>query len=85
MDPTVDAVVFGHTHNPAYRVYDNFDKPKIVANEGTWINNNSDNPENTATFALIDSGVETTKVELLKCVGDEFVKVENDYVDHQSE
>lgn len=81
-DPTVDVVVFGHTHNSAYRVYDGFNKPKFVVNEGTWIDNNSDNPENTATFALIDSGIETTKVELLKYVGDEFVKVKNEYVEY---
>ena len=31
----VDVVVFGHTHNPAYRVYDGFDKLKVVVNEGT--------------------------------------------------
>lgn len=80
--PTVDVVVFGHTHNPAYRVYDGFDKPKVVVNEGTWIDNNSEDPQNTATFALIDSGVETTKVELLKFVGDEFVKVKNEFVDY---
>lgn len=82
LDPTVDVVVFGHTHNPAYRVYDGFDKPKVVVNEGTWIDNNLDDSENTATFALIDSGVETTKVELLKCVGDEFVKVKNEFVEY---
>ena len=80
LDPTVDVVVFGHTHNPAYRVYEGFDKPKIVVNEGTWIDNNSDDPENTATFAFIDSGVETTNVELLKFVDGEFVKVKNEYV-----
>lgn len=82
LDPSVDVVVFGHTHNPAYRVYDGFDKPKVVVNEGTWIDNNSDDPQNTATFALIDSGVETTKVELLKFVDAEFVKVKNEYVDY---
>lgn len=81
LDPTVDVVVFGHTHNPAYKVYDEFDKPKIVVNEGTWIDNNSDDPENTATFALIDSKAETTKVELLKYVGEGFVKVKNEYVE----
>ena len=82
LDPTVDVVVFGHTHNPAYRFYEGFDKPKVVVNEGTWIDNNSDDPDNTATFALIDSGEETTKVELLKCVGDEFVKVKNEFVEY---
>lgn len=75
-------MVFGHTHNPAYGVYDGFDKPKVVVNEGTWIDNNSDDPENTATFALIDSGVETTKVELLKFVDGEFVNVKNGYEDY---
>lgn len=75
LDPTVDIVVFGHTYNPAYRVYNDFDKPKIVVNEGTWIDNNTDDSENTATFALISSGVETTKVELLKFDEGNFVKV----------
>ena len=42
LDPTVDVVVFGHTYNPAYKVYDGFDKPKIVVNEGTWIDSNSE-------------------------------------------
>ena len=74
--------MFVHTHNPAYRVYEGFDKPKVVVNEGTWVDNNSYDPQNIATFALIDSGAETTKVELLKCVGDEFVKVKNEYVDY---
>ena len=46
------------------------------------IDNNSDDPQNTATFALIDSGVKTTKVELLKFVGDEFVRVKNEFVDY---
>lgn len=82
MDPTVDVAVFGHTHNPTHRVNGGFDKPKVVVNGGTWIDNNSDNPENTATFALIDSGIETTKVELLKYVDDEFVKVKNEYVEY---
>lgn len=82
MDQTVDVVVFGHTYNLAYRVYDGLDKPKVVVNEGTWIDNNSEDPHNTATFALIDSGVETTKVELLKFAGDEFVRVKNEFVDY---
>jgi UDP-2,3-diacylglucosamine pyrophosphatase LpxH len=82
LDPTVDVVVFGHTHNPAYRVYDGYDKPKVVVNEGTWIDENRDDPNNVGTFALVDSGDETTKVELLKYVDGEFVKVKNEYVDY---
>ena len=82
LDPTVDVVVFGHTHNPAYRVYDGYDRPKIVVNEGTWIDNNTDDINNTATFALIDSGVDSTKVELLKYLNGDFVKVKNEYVDY---
>lgn len=82
LDPTVDVVVFGHTHNPAYKVYDEYDKPKVMVNEGTWIDENRDDPNNVGTFALIDSGDETTKVELLKYVGGEFVQVENEYVDY---
>ncbi len=81
MDPTVDVVVFGHTHLPAYRVYDGYDRPKVVVNEGTWIDTNTDDLENTATFALIDSGADETEVELLKYVDGEFVEVKNDYVE----
>ncbi|WP_407380346.1 metallophosphoesterase [Methanobrevibacter sp.] len=81
LDPTVDVVVFGHTHLPAYRVYDGYDRPKVVVNEGTWIDKNTDDLENTATFTLIDSGAEKTEVELLKYVDGEFVEVKNEYVE----
>ncbi|MBQ9026738.1 MAG: metallophosphoesterase [Methanobrevibacter sp.] len=81
LDPTVDVVVFGHTHLPAYRVYDGYARPKVVVNEGTWIDKNTDDLENTATFALIDSGVGETEVELLKYVDGEFAEVKNEYVE----
>jgi len=82
LDPTVDVVVFGHTHLPAYKVYGGFDRPKIIVNEGTWIDKNTDDLNNTATFALIESNADNTKVELLKYVGGDFVKVKNEYVDY---
>ena len=82
LDPTVDVVVFGHTHLPAYRIYTGYDKPNIVVNGGTWIDSNSEDIENTATFALIESTQEDTKVRLLKYVGDEFIDVKNEYVDY---
>ncbi len=81
LDPTVDVVVFGHTHLPAYKVYEGYDRPKIVVNEGTWIDSNSEDPENTATFALIESTADDTKVELLKYADGEFLKVKNEFVD----
>ena len=81
-DPTVDVVVSGHTHLPAYKVYTEYDKPKIVVNEGTWIDRNSEDLENTASFALIESTAEDTKVKLLKYDGNDFVNVKNEYVDY---
>ena len=77
----MDVVVFGHTHNPAYKVYQEYDKPKVVVNEGTWIDENRDGPLNVCTFALINSDDETTEVKLLKYVEGDFVSVKNEYVE----
>ena len=68
LDPTVDVVVFGHTHVPYYQEYEGYDRKKIYVNEGTWVDNNMDDPENTAVFAEIISDNEETVVELKKCV-----------------
>ena len=84
LDPTVDVVVFGHTHVPFYQEFDGFDRKKIYVNEGTWVDHNSDDPENTAVFAEIVSDERETRVSLLKCVGDDraedIVPVKNQYV-----
>lgn len=78
---TLEDILPGIVQSRDVRGLGRYDKPKVVVNEGTWIDRNTDDPQNTATFALIDSGSETTKVELLKCVGDDFVQVKNEYVD----
>lgn len=84
LDPTVDVVVFGHTHVPFYREFDGFDRKKVYINEGTWVDQNSDDPANTAVFAEIDSGERGTETSLLKCIGDgkveDIVSVKNQYV-----
>lgn len=88
IDESVDVVVFGHTHVPFYREYtEEYDRKKIYVNEGTWIDNNMDDPENTATFAEIESSDEDTKVKLLKCIPDEngkldkIIKASNKYIE----
>ena len=51
----VDVVVFGHTHVP---VYDELGGGKFYINDGTWIDDNTNVPEATRTFAVITTGVE---------------------------
>lgn len=51
----VDVVVFGHTHVP---VYDELGGGKYYINDGTWIDDNTNVPEATRTFAVITTGVE---------------------------
>ena len=85
LDPTVDVVVFGHTHVPFFREYtEGYDKKKVYVNTGTWVDNNLDDPDNTAVFAELESGEKETEVRLLKCVGDgelsDIVPVKNQYV-----
>lgn len=85
VDPTVDVVIFGHTHIPAYRAYEIGGTKKIFANSGTWVDRNSDDPLNTATFVEILSGEKGDSVKVLKCVasGDAFLVVpaENPYIE----
>lgn len=52
-DKVVDVVVFGHTHVPKYR---NMGNGKYYLNDGTWIDNNTDYPNATRTFAVITTG-----------------------------
>jgi UDP-2,3-diacylglucosamine pyrophosphatase LpxH len=53
----VDVVVFGHTHVPVYRDLGN---GKYYLNDGTWIDNNTDYPDATRTFAVITTGKKDT-------------------------
>ncbi len=55
-DENVDVVVFGHTHVPTYKDAGN---GKCYLNDGTWIDNNTDDP-NVRTFAVITTGDKTT-------------------------
>mgnify|MGYP002624411218 CR=1 FL=1 len=84
IDPSIDVVVFGHMHVPYYKEIDGYDRKKIYVNEGTWIDNNMDDPNNTAVFADIESDKDGTIVRLMKCVpkdgGFDIVPVKGDYV-----
>jgi UDP-2,3-diacylglucosamine pyrophosphatase LpxH len=51
VDPTVEVVVFGHTHAPLIQRYD---AGKVYVNAGTWIDHNPGKP--TGTFVLIAMG-----------------------------
>ena len=42
--------MFIYTLNPAYRVYEGYGKLKLVVNEGTCVDENTDGPQNTATL-----------------------------------
>lgn len=53
----VDVVVFGHTHVPKYQDMGN---GKYYLNDGTWIDNNTDYPDATSTFAVITTGNKDT-------------------------
>jgi len=80
----IETVVFGHTHVSSFRNYSYPDGRKTTfVNCGTWVDNNFVDFENTATFALIESGSDCDSVKLLKCTGKgtvEFpVKVINQY------
>ena len=84
IDPTVDVVVFGHTHVPGYKDFTGYDRPKVFANSGTWVDNNTDDPANTATFVLVESTADGDTVQTLKCLGEgkveDIVWVENDHI-----
>lgn len=49
----VDIVVFGHTHVPKYCITKT---GKYYINDGTWVDNNSDDPGVTGTFVVITAG-----------------------------
>lgn len=58
-DESVDVVVFGHTHVPKYT---SVGDGKYYLNDGTWIDNNTDYPDATRTFAVITTGNKDTAV-----------------------
>jgi UDP-2,3-diacylglucosamine pyrophosphatase LpxH len=75
----VDVVVFGHTHVPAYKSLDN---GKLYINDGTWIDNNTDYPDATRTFAVITTGDKDT-ADLLKYMTDGSLLSIADSVSHE--
>jgi len=56
-DESVDVVVFGHTHVPAYL---DMGDGKYYLNDGTWIDNNTSYPDATRTFVVITTGNKDT-------------------------
>jgi UDP-2,3-diacylglucosamine pyrophosphatase LpxH len=73
VDPTVDVVVFGHTHVPVYTTYpQGYNREKIYANSGTWIDQNLLGAD--MTFVVIDSGKDTTNVQLMQYLPDGTIK-----------
>ena len=69
---------------PGYKDFTGYDRPKIFANSGTWVDNNTDDPDNTATFVFIESTHEGDVVKTLKVVGDglvqDIVHVKNSHI-----
>jgi UDP-2,3-diacylglucosamine pyrophosphatase LpxH len=65
LDPTVDGVVFGHTHVPLVnRFQKGYDKEKAYTNSGAWIDKNLIGMERC--FVVIESGEQTTDVRLMQ-------------------
>lgn len=84
VDPSVDVVVFGHTHVPGYKEFSGYSSRKIFANSGTWVDNNIDDPKNNATFVMVDSTPSGNTVQTLKVLGDgkveDIVWADNDHI-----
>ncbi|OXS25320.1 MAG: hypothetical protein BI182_16625 [Acetobacterium sp. MES1] len=69
VDPSVDVVVFGHTHVPVYQTYtEGYNREKIYANTGTWIDKNLLGAD--MTFVVVSSGTDTTDVQLMQYLPD---------------
>nr|WP_311135741.1 metallophosphoesterase [Acetobacterium fimetarium] len=65
VDPSVDVVVFGHTHVPVINRYpEGYNREKVYANSGTWIDRNLLGAD--MTFVAIESGKDTTDVRLMQ-------------------
>ena len=64
LDSTVDVVVFGHSHVPVLnRFQKGYNKEKVYANSGTWIDENLIGLERC--FVVIESGENSTEVRLM--------------------
>lgn len=59
VDPTVEVVVFGHTHVPLLKP---IAQGKVYANSGTWIDHNT--VGETGTFVLVEMGDKADTVSL---------------------
>lgn len=69
VDPSVDVVVFGHTHVPIINTFtDGYDREKVYANSGTWIDENLLGED--MTFVVIESGSDTSTVRLMQYAPD---------------
>jgi len=65
LDPCIDVVVFGHSHVPVInRFQQGYDKEKVYANSGTWIDENPNNLDRC--FVVIESGRQSTVVRLME-------------------
>jgi len=70
VDPTVEVVVFGHTHVPIYR---EIATNKLYVNSGTWIDNNT--LGESTTFVLLGLGEDADTVRLYKYNEDGSIKL----------
>lgn len=64
LDDGVDVVVFGHTHVPLMETRGDGRTSKVYVNSGTWIDNNTDAPNQTCTYVRIESTTQSTHVQL---------------------
>ena len=65
LDPTVDVVVFGHSHVPLVnRFPEGYNREKVYANSGTWIDENPGGADRC--FVVIESGKQTTDLRLMQ-------------------
>ncbi len=65
LDPTVDVVVFGHSHVPLVnRFPEGYNREKVYVNSGTWIDENTIGLERC--FVVIESGKQSTEIRLME-------------------
>lgn len=64
VDPTVDVVVFGHTHAPRLDKNQGGFAGKTYVNTGTWIDHNLDGDKSTRTYVKLVSGAQEDQVSL---------------------
>ncbi len=74
LDPTVDVVVFGHSHVPLVnRFPEGYNREKVYANSGTWIDENPAGADRC--FVVIESGEQTTDVRLMQYNADGTISI----------